>query len=163
MTTQLVGSVNICSFLIAAVSVLSSTFAFADNDWRDRHERYDCGIVIHLKHHTEDLQAAITAVGLGTNLANSGCETTLFLTLRGVRVADARLPQNLLFGRNDLGAITLEDVVADFQAAGGAIAVCPPCAAQVGLTNADLIPGATIPTAAEVARLFQKSDAVIDF
>lgn len=163
MKTPVLHGVNISVFVIAVIAVLTGAFAFADNDPRDRHERYDCDIVIHLKHHTEDLQAAITAVGLGTNLASSGCKTTLFLTLRGVRLADARVPQNLAFGRNDLGAPTLEEAVTDFQAVGGAIAICPPCAAQIGLTYEDLIPGATIPTAAEVARLFRNSDAVIDF
>ena len=121
-------------------------------------------IVVHLKKNTEDLQAAIMSARMGSMLAAEGCNVTLFLTLRGVRLADARMPQNLAFGRDDLSpSPTLQQAVASFQANGGTVAVCPACGAEVGLTPDGLIPGAVILDRSEIVALILSADKVIDF
>lgn len=121
-------------------------------------------IVVHLKKNTEDLQAAIMSARMGSMMASEGCNVTLFLTLRGVRLADARMPQNLKFGRDDLSpSPTLQQAVASFQANGGTVAVCPACGTEVGLTPADLIPGAVIFDRSEIVDLILSADKIIDF
>ena len=148
--------------LFAVLAMTSSTVALADPSNCNGTDKQH--IVVHLKRNLEDLQAAIIATRLGSLMAGEGCEVTLFLTLRGVRLADARMPQNLAFGRDDVSpAPNLEQAVASFQANGGTVAVCPACAGEIGLSPADLIPGATILDGAGLVDLFLTADKIIDF
>jgi hypothetical protein len=121
-----------------------STAALADSPNCNGGSNGSQSIVVHLKKNTEGLQAAIMPARMGCMLAE-GRNVTLFLTLRGVRLADASVPQNLTFGRDDLSpSPSLQQAVASFQANLGTVAVCPACGAEVGLTPADLIPGDVI-------------------
>lgn len=150
--------------LVALFAMVSSTTAVADTPNCNGNPNGSQNIVVHLKKNTEDLQAAIISVRLASLMAGEGCDVTLFLTLRGVRLADARMPQNLGFGRDDVSpAPTLAQVVASFQASGGRVAVCPACAEEIGLTHANLVPGATILDRAGLVDLFLSADKIIDF
>ena len=150
--------------IVVVLSIATSTAALADSPNCNGGPNGSQSIVVHLKKNTEDLQAAIMSARMGSMLAAEGCNVTLFLTLRGVRLADARMPQNLAFGRDDLSpAPTLQQAVASFQANGGTVAVCPACGAEVGLTPADLIPGAVILDRSEIVSLILSADKVIDF
>lgn len=147
--------------LFAVFAMVSTTAALADSPNCNGGPNGSQDIVVHLKKNTEDLQAAIISARLATLMASEGCNVTLFLTLRGVRLADARMPQNLAFGIST--APTLEQVVASFQASGGTVAVCPACADEIGLTPADLIPGAVILDRTGLVDLFLSADKIIDF
>jgi predicted peroxiredoxin len=150
--------------LIAISAATGGTAAWANTPNCNGGPNGSQNIVVHLKKNTEDLQAAIISARLAGIMASEGCNVTLFLTLRGVRLADARMPQNLEFGRDDVSpAPTLQQAVASFQANGGTVAVCPACAAEVGLTPPDLIPGAVILDRAGIVDLFLKADKVLDF
>lgn len=150
--------------IIAVAATTGGTSALAAKPNCNGSENGSQNIVVHLKKNTEDLQAAIISTRLAGIMASEGCNVTLFLTLRGVRLADARMPQNLEFGRDDVSpAPTLEQAVASFQASGGTVAVCPACAAEIGLTHADLIPGAVILDRAGIVDLFVNADKVLDF
>jgi len=137
----------------------------ADKQHRDRDHNSECNgqeIVVHLKRHIEDLQGAITATNLATLMQSKSCDVTLFLTLGGVRLADMRMPQDLAFGRDPM-APTLQQAVSAFQGLGGTVAVCPPCAGEIGLASDDLIPGAVLLDRDAIAELFMEADKVIDF
>ena len=157
------GLSTLFGLLFAVLAMTSSAAALADSPNCNGGPNGGQHIVVHLKRNLEDLQGATIAARLGSLMASQGCEVTLFLTLRGVRLADARMPQNLEFGRDDTGAPTLAQAVASFQANGGTVAVCPACAGEIGLTSADLIPGATILDGAGLVDLFLTADKIIDF
>lgn len=155
---------NLAGMMLALLTMIMSTAALAGSPNCNGSANGSQNIVVHLKKNTEDLQAAIMSARMGSMLAAEGCNVTLFLTLRGVRLADARMPQNLGFGRDDLSpSPTLQQAVASFQASGGRVAVCPGCGAEVGLTHADLIPGAEILDRSEIVELLLSADKVIDF
>ena len=135
----------------------------------------DQEIVVHLKRHINDLQGAVTAVRLATLMQSQPCtDVTLFLTLQGPRLADTRMPQELLFGTLPPGANpnenTLAKFVQDFLGADGTIMVCPLCAREVGLFYEDgtvnedaLLEGVIVPTRQDIANLFLAADKVLDF
>ena len=155
------GLSTLFGLLFAVLAMTSSAVALAGPSNCNGTDKQH--IVVHLKSNLEDLQAALIATRLGSLMAGEGCQVTLFLTLRGVRLADNRMPQNLDFGRDDVGAPNLADAVASFQANGGTVAVCPACAGEIGLSPADLIPGATILDGAGLVDLFLTADKIIDF
>lgn len=154
----------IVGLLFTMLAMTMSTAALADSPNCNGGPNGSQNIVVHLKKNTEDLQAAIISVRLASLMAGEGCDVSLFLTLRGVRLADARMPQNLEFGRDDVSpAPTLAQAVASLQANGGTVAVCPACAAEIGLTPTDLIPGAVILDRSGLVDLFLSADKILDF
>ena len=157
------GLSSLFGLLFAALAMTSSTTVLADSPNCNGGPNGGQHIVVHLKRNLEDLQGAIIATRLGSLMAGQGCRVTLFLTLRGVRLADNRMPQNLDFGRDDVGAPNLAEAVVSFQSNGGTVAVCPACAGEIGLTPTDLIPGATILDGPGLVELFLTADKIIDF
>jgi sulfur relay (sulfurtransferase) complex TusBCD TusD component (DsrE family) len=169
----------IFAFLVAFSLPLTG---WADNDrhsgWDDE-DQHGCSkgkqqdIVVHLKRHINDLQGAVTAVRLATLMQVQDCaDVTLFLTLQGPRLADNRMPQDLLFGTLPDGTppeeYTLAWFVQGFLGAGGEIVVCPLCAQEIGLiredgTTPDLLEGVIVPTPQEIADLFLAADKILDF
>ena len=157
------GLSTLFGLLFAVLAMTSSTAVLADSPNCNGGPNGSQHIVVHLKSNLEDLQAALIATRLGSLMAGEGCQVTLFLTLRGVRLADNRMPQNLDFGRDDVGAPNLAVAVASFQENGGTVAVCPACAGEIGLSPTDLIPGSTILDGAGLVDLFLTADKIIDF
>ena len=154
----------IFGLMVTVATMTMSTTALADSPNCNGGSNGSQNIVVHLKKNTEDLQAAIISARLASLMAGEGCNVTLFLTLRGVRLADARMPQNLEFGRDDVSpAPTLGQVVASLQANGGTVAVCPACAEEIGLTPDVLIPGAVILDRQGLVNLFLSADKILDF
>lgn len=171
--SKLMSNMQAITLLFASVLMVSagpSTAGKHDHD-RDHGNRHDVEkIVVHIKVHQEDLQGATTAMRLATLMQMYGAKTTVFLTLRGVRIADKRVPQDLYFGRETLlpngSDATLENVVNGFLNAGGKIGVCPACGNEIGLEPGYLI-GTTdqvnIYTPDEIANLFLEADKILDF
>jgi len=183
-------AISLWSLIFAFAMALSLPLtAWADNNrgsgWEDgdnhgcsggwHHKDKHQEIVVHLKRHINDLQGAVTAVRLATLMQSQDCaDVTLFLTLQGPRLADTRMPQELLFGTlppNELpGDNTLAKFVQDFLGLGGKIMICPLCAREVGLFNEDgtvnkeaLLDGVIVPTSQDIADLFLAADKVLDF
>jgi predicted peroxiredoxin len=80
------------------------------------------------------------AVHLANMMQTMGAEVTLLLDLEGVRLADSRQSQDLVWGRGD----PLSKEVAAFVKAGGQMLLCPHCSEHAVLTAANLRPGARI-------------------
>lgn len=170
---NLMSNMQVVTLLLASVLLVFAGPSAAgkhDHD-RDHRKRHDVQkIVVHIKVHQEDLQGAITGMRLATLMQMSGAKTTVFLTLRGVRIADNRVPQDLYFGRETVlpnGAdATLENVVHGFLNAGGKIGVCPACGNDIGLEPGYLIgtpKQVSIYTPDQISEMFLKADKVLDF
>ena len=116
-------------------------------------------IVVHLSHSTDDLHAASMALALSTNLQEGGASVTLFLDLEGVRLVDARTPDDLRWGTGR----KISEGLDSFAKAGGAILLCAHCASAAGIDASKLRAGARIGTDAEVRAAFLGADKVIDY
>jgi predicted peroxiredoxin len=116
-------------------------------------------IVVHLGHYSDDLHAVHMALGLAGSLRKAGADVTLFLDLEGVRLADARVPQDLRWGQGG----PMSEGYDAFVAAGGQVLICPHCAHAAGLEAAHLRKGARIASDDEVTQLFLAADKVIDY
>jgi len=116
-------------------------------------------VVIHLGHYTDDLHSASMAMSLATLLQQQGARVTLFLDREGVRLVDARGPDDLAWGAGS----SVVGAYQAFVAAGGSALVCPHCAHAAGLDAANLRSGARIGDDAAVAKLFLEAGRVIDY
>lgn len=116
-------------------------------------------VVVHLSHYTNDLHAAAMALKLGTAMQKKGGQVTLFLDLEGVRLADARQPQDLRWG----GETPIASYYEGFVKAGGRIVLCPHCAHAAGMKEGDLRGGARMATEDELAQLILEADVVLDY
>jgi len=116
-------------------------------------------VVIHLKHYTDDLHAVNMALKLGSAIQKKGAAVTLMLDLDGVRLADARQPQNLRWG----GETPISTYYEAFTSSGGKLLVCPHCAHAAGLTAKDLRDGARIGNEGDLAQLILDADKVLDY
>lgn len=81
--------------------------------------------------------------------AASGQDTTVFLSADGAWIGKRGEAEKI----NEEGFAGLADLVAGFVEAGGQILVCTPCAKKRGITDADLVDGATIAGGAAVVAL----------
>ncbi len=117
-------------------------------------------LVVHIGHATDDLHAASMGLSLARMLQKKGAGVTVFLDREGVRLADDDLPRSLGWGQK---AEPVADILADFVKAGGRVLLCPHCAEMAGIVKDDLVEGARIAIADEVAELFLSADKVIDY
>lgn len=81
--------------------------------------------------------------------AASGQDTTVFLSADGAWVGKRGEAEKIA----EEGFAPLADLVSGFVEAGGQILVCTPCAKKRGITDADLVDGATIAGGAAVVAL----------
>lgn len=117
-------------------------------------------IVVRLGHYTDDLHAAGMAVGFAKIMQERGQKVTLMLTLEGVRLADARTPQDLKWGHGD----EISKAYDGFRKAGGEIIVCPHCAAAAGIDEKALRPGARFGKEGnDLVDVLIAADKVVDF
>ena len=116
-------------------------------------------VVVHLTHYTDNLHAVHMAVHLARMMQTMGAEVTMLLDLEGVRLADSRQSQDLVWGRGD----PLSKEVAAFVKAGGQMLLCPHCSEHAGLTAANLRPGARIGKEAELPKTILAADKILDY
>jgi len=116
-------------------------------------------IVVHLSHYSDDLHAVSMALELGKTLAEAGAEVTLFADLEGVRLGDSRAPQDLRWGSGR----PISELYDAFTGAGGAIILCPHCAAVAGISEQTLRDGSRIGTKKEISALFLSADKILDY
>ena len=116
-------------------------------------------VVIHLKHYSDNLHAVSMALKLGTALQKKGAEVTLMLDLEGVRLADARQPQDLRWG----GDTPIGTYYEAFVKAGGKAVICPHCAHATGMKEKDVRFGARLGDEGDLAQLILDADKVLDY
>ena len=132
--------------------------------------------VVHLKHFTDDLHAAKMALGFANEFIRQGAQTTLVLSLEGVRLVDKSQPINMTWGMvagsdakhaagHEHGASThnIEAQYESFVKAGGKVLACPHCAASVGCEIKRLRDGAKFSSMEEMAAALLAADVVLDY
>lgn len=116
-------------------------------------------IVVKLDHFTDDLHAAVMAMGLAAGLAKEDADVTLFVNLEGVRAVDSRQPQDLSWGE----AGSFAKHYKAFVDAGGRVLVCSHCAKAAGLQSGDLREGASIVSDSKVHEAILAADKLLDY
>jgi predicted peroxiredoxin len=103
-------------------------------------------LLIHCTHGKEDAERAILPFIVGNVAVTADQQATIFLTIEGVRLATKGYAEEV----NKEGFTPLKDIMQSFIANGGKIWACGACTKPRGITEADLIEGAQIVTAANV-------------
>lgn len=103
-------------------------------------------ILVNCNNGQDDPERATLPFVVGNVAASADQETVVFLTIEGVRIATKGYAE----GIHKEGFQPLADVVKSFLANGGQIWACAACTNPRGITEADLIEGAKIVTAANV-------------
>jgi predicted peroxiredoxin len=116
-------------------------------------------IVVHLRHYTDDLHAVLMALRVAGITQGKGAQVTLMLDLEGVRLADARQPNDLQWGHGG----TVAEAYDAFVKAGGKILVCRHCAMAAGIDEKSLRPGAQMAQEGGLADLIMAADKVLDY
>ena len=117
-------------------------------------------IVIHLKHYTDDFQAAFMALGLSNKLQAKGHKVKLLLSLRGVSLANKNQPHSHKLTEK---GPRLSDLYKKFIKAGGEVIVCPHCSMMAGLKADQLMPGAKISSKGDFLNAIVDAEKVIDW
>ncbi|WP_373504505.1 DsrE family protein [Aestuariivirga sp.] len=84
---------------------------------------------------TDDSHRARMALNFSINQQKRGHQVTIFFNDKGVLVASTK---------NATSFSEQQTMVAEFQAAGGTVLVCPMCMKHYGVSEADLLPGAEV-------------------
>ncbi len=101
-------------------------------------------ILVNCTHGREDAERATLSFVVGNVSATADQATAVLLTCEGVWLATKGYVDDVA----QPGMPVLRDVVASFVAAGGEIWACGACTVPRGITDADLVPGAHIVSAA---------------
>jgi len=116
-------------------------------------------ILVHATHGPEDPERATMSFVVGNVAATADQAAIVLLTIEGAWLA----VQGRADGVAHDGLPALRDVMAQFIANGGRIWACGACTKPRGITQDDLVDGATIVTAAEVVELLAAGAASLTF
>lgn len=103
-------------------------------------------ILIQGTHGDESPEKATLPFIIGKVAVTADQDCTIFLTSEGVRLATRGYADEITFASHP----PTGQILADFVANGGRLWACGACAGPRGITAADLVPGATIVTAANL-------------
>ena len=103
-------------------------------------------ILINCNHGREDAERATLPFVVANVSATADQDTVVFLTVEGVRLATRGYAADI----HKEGMPPAADVIGQFIANGGQVWACGACTKPRGITDADLIEGAKIVTAANV-------------
>jgi predicted peroxiredoxin len=92
-------------------------------------------------------------------MQGQGAQVTLMLDLEGVRLADARQPNDLRWGYGG----TVAEAYDAFVKAGGKIRVCHHCARAAGIDEKSLRPNTQMAEEGGLADLIIAADKVLDY
>jgi sulfur relay (sulfurtransferase) complex TusBCD TusD component (DsrE family) len=147
------------SWLIIVVTALTLSLGMISSSYAGGETFRTQRVTVHLGQATNDLHSAHMAIRIGTNLLQHKAKVTLFLDREGVRIADNRVPwENLTWAGNNIAAEFDE-----FVNAGGKVLVCPGCAGDAGITEADLRPGAIMGNPDTVVGAILMADKILDY
>jgi predicted peroxiredoxin len=116
-------------------------------------------ILVNCTHGQEDPERATLAFIVGNVAASAEQGAVVLLTIDGVRLATQGCADQV---QKD-GFPPLSQVLQSFVSNGGEIWACGTCTKPRGITEADLIPGAKIVTAANVVEYLIAGAATLDF
>jgi predicted peroxiredoxin len=116
-------------------------------------------IMVNCTHGNEDPERATLAFVVGNVAATADQEAIVLLTIEGVRLAT----RGYADGIHKEGFQPLKEVIDSFVANGGQIWACGACTKPRGITDADLIAGAKIVTAANVVEYLATGATTLDF
>jgi predicted peroxiredoxin len=103
-------------------------------------------LLIHCTYGKEDAERAILPFIVGNVAVTADQQTTIFLTIEGVRLATKGYAE----GVSKEGFPPLKDIMQSFISNGGKIWACGACTKPRGIVQDDLIEGAQIVTAANL-------------
>ena len=106
-------------------------------------------VVVALSCGTDNPNRTTRAVFLAAIAQKEGKNAALFLLDEGVYIAKKGMAEHIRAATGD----SADDSLAHLQATGVPILVCTPCAKSRGISEADLIEGARMATAAEFIKL----------
>ncbi len=90
---------------------------------------------------SNEMNRAAMAISFSTRVCTQKkIPVTIFLNVDGVRLVNRHIP-----GSTHVSGKSLQEMLADFMAAGGKVIACPMCMKNVGgMTKADLVDGVVI-------------------
>lgn len=103
-------------------------------------------LIIHCTYGKEDAERAILPFIVGNVAVTADQKATIFLTIEGVRIATKGYADDI----KKEGFPPLKEIMQSFLSNGGKIWACGACTKPRGITEADLIEGAQIVTAANL-------------
>jgi uncharacterized protein len=103
-------------------------------------------LLLHCTHGKENAERAILPFIVGNVAVTADKPATIFLTVEGVWLATKGYAEQV----NKEGFTPLKEIMDSFVANGGKIWACGACTKPRGITEADLIEGAKIVTAANL-------------
>ncbi len=103
-------------------------------------------ILVNCAHGADDPERAILPFIVGNVAASADRDVVVFLTIEGVRLATKGYAKSV----TKEGFQPADEVIASFLANGGQVWACAACTNPRGITEADLIDGASIKTAANL-------------
>ena len=103
-------------------------------------------ILVNCTHGKEDPERATLPFVVGNVAVTADQDTVVLLTVEGVRLATKGYADSI----HKEGFQPLAEVIQSYVANGGEVWACGACTKPRGITEADLIPGAKIVTAANV-------------
>lgn len=116
-------------------------------------------LLIHGTHGSEDSERAVLPFIVGNVAATSDQHTIVFLTSEGVRMATTGYAESV----EKEGFQPAQDLIASYISNGGVLWACGACTKPRGITDADLIAGAKIVTAANLVEIMVGDASIISF
>ncbi len=116
-------------------------------------------IMVHCTRGNEDPERSTLAFIVGNVAASADQEVVVLLTIEGVRLATRGYADAI----EKAGFPPLREVMQSYLGNGGKIWACGTCAKPRGITEAELIDGARIVTAANVVEYLASGAASLDF
>ena len=116
-------------------------------------------ILVNCTHGKEDPERATLSFVVGNVAATADQEAVVLLTIEGVRLAT----NGYADGVHQEGFQPLKDVIQAFVANGGQVWACGSCTKPRGITEANLIVGAKIVTAANVVEYMASGASTLNF
>ena len=116
-------------------------------------------ILIQGTHGAEDPEKASLPFIVGNVSATADQDTVVFLTSDAVRLATRGFADDITFAEHP----PVGKILADFVANGGRVWACGACTGPRGITSDQLVEGATIVTAANLAETLVNGAATVAF
>jgi predicted peroxiredoxin len=114
-------------------------------------------LLVQCSYGQEDPERATLPFVVANVAATADQETVVFLTIEGVRIGTKGYADAI----HKEGLAPLSEVVRSFVANGGQIWLCSACSKPRGITDADLIEGARIVTAANLVEYVASGAATV--
>ena len=116
-------------------------------------------VLVNCTHGKEDAERATLPFIVGNVAATADQETVVLLTVEGVWLATEGYAE----GVQKEGFQPAKEIIDSFVSNGGRVWACGACTKPRGITDADLIPGAKIVTAANVVEYMALGASTLSF